>query len=81
LPTIRTLYKQGNSVVLSVPSFIVEWLQCDVGDHVVLDQQPDRTVQLAKFSVERKTDPRRGTSEVASVPSSDSTPRTQPGAD
>jgi len=53
MPTIRTLYKQGNSTVLAIPSYALEWLGVSAGDTVELHQEADHTFRVSRFSVDK----------------------------
>lgn len=51
MATIRRLYKQGNSVVLSIPGWMLDYAGMAVGDEVLMESQPDRQrIQFYKWN-------------------------------
>ena len=51
MATIRRLFKQGNSVVMSIPGWMLECNDLEVGDQVLLESvEPRGVLRLQKWN-------------------------------
>jgi len=51
MPPIRRLYKAGHSVVLAIPSYVLDHLGVDPGDSLIFDVSEPRSVHLTRASI------------------------------
>lgn len=49
MPTTRLLYKQGNSVVMTLPADLLAHVGCRTGDYVEVFKEPRRRLTIRKF--------------------------------
>lgn len=56
MPTLRRLYKQGSSVVVSIPKWMLEMMGVAVGDFVSLTVGHDGHVDLCDAELPEKED-------------------------
>lgn len=46
MPTLRRIYQQGNSYVVSLPSWMLEQIEVTKGDTVILDVKPGKHIKI-----------------------------------
>jgi len=51
MPPIRRLYKAGHSIVLAIPSYILDHLGVEPGDSLSFDVSEPRSVHLTRASI------------------------------
>ena len=53
MPLIRKLYQQGNSVVVSIPTYMLEHIEAEIGDNVIIKVTPRPSIEITTFLPEK----------------------------
>ena len=69
MATIRRVYKQGNSCVITMPGNILDHMDCRLGDYLVMTIAPGSVVKLHKrpatVHASSRASPRRSRSQTS----------------
>jgi antitoxin component of MazEF toxin-antitoxin module len=58
MPIYRRIFKTGNSVVISLPAYVLDQQGVEVGDYFIVKSQPDVGVFLRPAKAEEKNSDR-----------------------